>query len=438
MPASLGQQPDEEVDRGSVAGAHHHRRHGRLDRPREPMVRLRRQQEEDDPREDQDHHHDRSDDPGEGQDPVVSSLRHLLEPLRSIDHAGMVASQPWQAKGETRWIRQREPPEALGCYNSPVGWAGGVARRQRRVAPGPEGGPLSEERRTGRLLATVTAGVVIGVVEVVLAISFAALVYSGYLAQFLPDGIGLFLVAAAISLAILAWRSGSRGVVGGVQAAVVAVLAVVATTTAQHTFGSSNRAFVTVVAATMVVTILTGITFLVIGTFKRGNLIRFVPYPVVGGFLAGAGWLLLKGGIYVASGEEVHLGTIGSLVDPETLSALAPRPRVRRDPVPRRQAGEDAAGHPDRARGRARAVRDRHARDRLLDRRCANGALDGRTVPFRLALPAVDLPRPYQCRLVGGARTSRRHRHRGARRRDRGPVQRQWHRARAAPRPRHG
>ncbi len=57
----------------------------------------------------------------------------------------------------------------------------------------------------------------------------------------------------------------------------------------------------------MVVTVLTGITFLAIGTFKRGNLIRFVPYPVVGGFLAGTGWLLLKGGVYVASGEEVHL-----------------------------------------------------------------------------------------------------------------------------------
>ena len=183
---------------------------------------------------------------------------------------------------------------------------------------------MSDVRRSERVLASVTAGVLIGVVEVVFAISFAALVFGGYLAQFLPDGIGLFLVAAAISLAILAWRSGSRGVVGGVQAAVVAVLAVVATTTALHTFGSSNRAFVTVVAATMVVTILTGVTFLVIGTFKRGNLIRFVPYPVVGGFLAGTGWLLLKGGIYVASGEEVHLGTIGSLVDTETLRHWLP------------------------------------------------------------------------------------------------------------------
>ena len=54
---------------------------------------------------------------------------------------------------------------------------------------------------------------------------------------------------------------------------------------------------------------------------------RFVPYPVVGGFLAGTGWLLFKGGIYVASGIEVHLRTIGLMLYSEalkhTLTALA-------------------------------------------------------------------------------------------------------------------
>ena len=60
--------------------------------------------------------------------------------------------------------------------------------------------------------------------------------------------------------------------------------------------------FLTVVAATLVVTVLCGVVFLVLGTFRLGNLVRFVPYPVVGGFLAGTGWLLFKGGIYVASG----------------------------------------------------------------------------------------------------------------------------------------
>jgi sulfate permease, SulP family len=183
---------------------------------------------------------------------------------------------------------------------------------------------VSEEHRSERALASLAAGVVIGVVEVVLAISFAALVFGGYLAYFLAEGIGLYLVTAGLALAILAWRAGTRGVVGGVQGAVVAVIAVVATTTALDTFGSPQRAFLTVIAATMVMTVLTGLTFLVIGTLKRGNLIRFVPYPVVGGFIAGAGWLLVKGGLYVASRLEVHLDTIGAQVEPEALKHWVP------------------------------------------------------------------------------------------------------------------
>ncbi|MGZ4372774.1 MAG: SulP family inorganic anion transporter [Gaiellaceae bacterium] len=183
---------------------------------------------------------------------------------------------------------------------------------------------MSEQGRTGRVLASITAGLVIGLFEAVLAISLAALMFGGYLAQLLADGIGLYLVAAAATLAILSWRAGTRGVVGGLQEAVAAVLAVVATRTVQTTFGGSNLAFVTVIAATMVVTILTGLTLLLIGAFKRGNLIRFVPYPVVGGFLAGAGWLLLRGGVFVASGEEVHLGTIGALVGAQTLEHWLP------------------------------------------------------------------------------------------------------------------
>ena len=56
---------------------------------------------------------------------------------------------------------------------------------------------MSEPRRSERVLAAITAGLVIGIVEVVLAISFAALVFGGYLADFIADGIALYLVAAA-------------------------------------------------------------------------------------------------------------------------------------------------------------------------------------------------------------------------------------------------
>jgi SulP family sulfate permease len=174
------------------------------------------------------------------------------------------------------------------------------------------------------VLVVLTAGAVIGVVEVVLAVSFAALVYGGYLAQFLPDGIGLYLVAASLTLAVFAWRGGRRGVVASVQDAAAAVLAVVATDAALDAFGSINRAFLTVVAATVVVTVLTGVTFLLLGSFRLGNLARFIPYPVVGGFLAGTGWLLFRGGLRVAAGIDPELGALDAFFDPFELVRWVP------------------------------------------------------------------------------------------------------------------
>lgn len=183
---------------------------------------------------------------------------------------------------------------------------------------------MSEQRRSQGVLALLTSGLVIGSVEVVLAVSFASLVYGGYLVQFLADGIGLYLVAAALTLAILAWRAGSRGLVGSVQDAAAAVLTVVALNTALDSFGSLHRAFLTVVAVTMVVTLLTGVTFWLLGKFRLGNLVRFVPYPVVGGFLAGTGWLLAKGGIRVAAGIEPTLSSFHFLTSAFELARWIP------------------------------------------------------------------------------------------------------------------
>jgi len=180
---------------------------------------------------------------------------------------------------------------------------------------------VSEERRSGWPAALV-AGVIIGAVEVVLAVAFAAFVFGGDLVRNLGDGIGLYLVAAALTLGFLAWRAGSRGVVGSVQDAATAVLAGVAITMGDRAAALAIEAqrggatdyerpdiFLTVIGATLLVTVLCGVVFSTLGRFRAGNLVRFVPYPVVGGFLAGTGWLLFNGGIFVASGVGLRFHT---------------------------------------------------------------------------------------------------------------------------------
>src|SRR5438477_6614301 len=103
-----------------------------------------------------------------------------------------------------------------------------------------ERGPVSEGLRK-RVIVTVSAGAVIGVVEVVLSISFAVLVFSGFLEDARPSGIGIFLVAASLTLAILAWRAGVRGVVGGVRARGVPLLGLVPSSVGLTRLGAVAR-----------------------------------------------------------------------------------------------------------------------------------------------------------------------------------------------------
>ena len=154
--------------------------------------------------------------------------------------------------------------------------------------------------------------------------AFAALVFGGRIEDYIAEGISLYLGAAALTLGIFAWLAGPRGVVGGLQPATAVVLATVSATVAVTAFGSIERAFVTVVAASLVVTILCGIAFVVLGTSRRANLIRFVPYPVVGGFMAGVGWLLVKSAVYVSADVLPSLTPIGDLFQSSVLQLWGP------------------------------------------------------------------------------------------------------------------
>lgn len=172
---------------------------------------------------------------------------------------------------------------------------------------------MSEQGRTGRWPTVLVAGAAIGVAETIVAIAFASMVFGGRVVYHRAAGIGLYLGAASLTLAILAWRARKRGLVGGLQGAVVALLSIVAARVGL--IGSPEGGFLNVVAAIVVVTILTGVAFLALGVRRRGDLIRYVPVPVVGGFVAGAGWLLVQGGVHIASDAPLFYSDLGDLVE---------------------------------------------------------------------------------------------------------------------------
>jgi SulP family sulfate permease len=176
---------------------------------------------------------------------------------------------------------------------------------------------LARDLRADRFLPGIVTGLLIGTLNVMIAISFAALIFSGKLAANLPTGIGMVLIGDWLVCSLVALIGSHPSMVAISQDVPVAILAPViagALAAMPPEVGVEQQLFTALlfIAGT---TLLTGLCFLVLGSFKLGGLVRFLPYPVIGGFLAGTGWLLFVGGI----GIMVEERSIAALVHIDSL-----------------------------------------------------------------------------------------------------------------------
>ncbi len=150
------------------------------------------------------------------------------------------------------------------------------------------------------ILPGISAGLVIGILVIFIEVSLASLIFSGDLDIFLSQGIGILLFGALILGIVITITSAIPSAIAFPQDAPAVILAAVAAAiVGAMTAADPEQVFATVVAAMMLSGILTGIFFWILGRFNLGQLVRFIPYPVVGGFLAGTGWLIIVGAIGV-------------------------------------------------------------------------------------------------------------------------------------------
>lgn len=165
---------------------------------------------------------------------------------------------------------------------------------------------LSNELRPQNALRSLLAGLLLYVLEFILLVSFAALIFSAQAQSLVPFGLGMMLVGNAVFMVVLSFTSSYRGSVGVAQESPIAVLAaLVATAQAGLPPGTTDeQRLATLVMLIVVTSVATGLVFMLLGRFRLGSLVRFLPYPVMGGFLAGTGVLLLEGAIGLMTGAE--------------------------------------------------------------------------------------------------------------------------------------
>ncbi len=173
-----------------------------------------------------------------------------------------------------------------------------------------------------RLPLNLSAGVLQGVIEVLLAASLASLIFSGSLEALFPLGITLALATGTIHLIGSAIFSSSGAIHSSVQD-VPAVLVAVMLASVAASLGSQPAA-PTVLALLAVSTFTTGLALFALGSLQLGGLVRYVPYPVIGGFLAATGWLLVQGGFGAITGLQLALSNIPMLLQRDLIILWIP------------------------------------------------------------------------------------------------------------------
>ncbi len=173
-------------------------------------------------------------------------------------------------------------------------------------------------------LTDVFAGTVCSILSIAYCLSYAALIFTGPLEHLLSYGIAVTFLSAAVGGAIVALRSSLTFAVAGPDSSISVVLAALVASLVQRLAMSGGADFLApALIAMALATALTGLLLCVLGFTHAGRAIRFVPYPVIGGFLGATGWLLITGAIQVVTGRRPALGDAAAFENVEILTKIA-------------------------------------------------------------------------------------------------------------------
>jgi SulP family sulfate permease len=158
------------------------------------------------------------------------------------------------------------------------------------------------------LLRELGAGFLAALPALTNCFAYGALIFSGPLRPFLAEGIAASLTTCAVSALVIALTSRFRTAIAGPVATVSAVLALLAASLGPAMEGMpANQRLALAYAALFTATTTTAAALLLVGFVRAGRLVRFVPYPVIAGFMGATGWLVVAGAIKMATDVPIEL-----------------------------------------------------------------------------------------------------------------------------------
>jgi SulP family sulfate permease len=144
------------------------------------------------------------------------------------------------------------------------------------------------------------AGAICALMTLAYASGFATLIFGGALAPYSGQAVLSAIVGSCVTILVLSWRSSFFFAMGGPDSNPSAILAVtvaaIAADLVQKSGAEDPALLPTVWMFLFAASSGCGLLLYFVGERHWGRYVRYIPYPVVGGFLVGTGFLLVSGG----------------------------------------------------------------------------------------------------------------------------------------------
>jgi SulP family sulfate permease len=175
------------------------------------------------------------------------------------------------------------------------------------------------------ILKDILGGSAASVLTVTFGLSYSLLIFGGPLSPYLSYGVAATFISSAILAGVIAVGSSIPFAVSGPESSTAAMTGILASSMVERIVAANPSAplLAPILITLAIATILTGLVLCCFGMTRMGRAIRYVPYPVVGGFLGATGCLIVLGAVRVITGQPLQFATLGQFEDLQTLSKLA-------------------------------------------------------------------------------------------------------------------
>jgi SulP family sulfate permease len=178
--------------------------------------------------------------------------------------------------------------------------------------------------RSKSLVADIALGVTDGLDSTLWCYAFASMIYTGVLSVFLPVGVLSLLLGWAVLSIFVAITTRASLHMANIDEQAVVIVATIGLMMVSD-FGqaaASPRGLATLLAVIVISSLAASASFYLVGHYRLSRLLELLPYPVVCGFMAGIGWLLLDAGVLVATDVPISAALPAELVEDKRVLVL--------------------------------------------------------------------------------------------------------------------